>query len=268
MISGNKVVLTGVIGPFALCFSLMATAQSPSLVASMAANEVTARQQGIRYAFVSEERSVRTGGHLWRERVVETDDGPLRRLLSIDGQLLGAQAANAETERIHQLVGNPDAFRQENAAHKDDEEHGTRLLVLLPKAFILTNDGEENGCVRFKFRPDPAFQPSTYEERVAHAMVGTVSLKQPVNRLCQLQATIAEPVEFGFGFFGKVAQGGRFLLRRLQLNATDWKSAEIHVDISGRILLLKTLAQKQDTVRSDIRVVPPHLSLQQAANLL
>ena len=268
MISGNRAGLCGAIANFALYLSLSAAAQTTSLVASMAANEVAARQQGVRFAFVSEETSARTGGHLWRERVVETDDGALRRLVAVDGQPLTSQAAGAENNRLTRLVGDPDAFRQENAAHKDDEEHGTRLLVLLPRAFLLTSDGEQNGCTRFKFRPDPAFQPGTYEERVAHAMVGTVSLKQPENRLCQLEATIAEPVEFGFGFFGKVSQGGHFLLRRLQVNAANWKSAEIHVDIEGRILLLKTLAQKQDTLRTEIRVVPSHLSLQQALKLL
>ncbi len=255
----------------AVAFSLLglsARAQAPSLVSKMADNEVAERQQGVHYSFTSEERSARTGGHLWKEGVVETDDGPLRRLLAVDGQALSAQAANLETNRIHQLAGDPDAFRREYAAHKDDELHATTLLVLLSKAFILTPDGEEAGCTRFKFRPDPNFQPGTYEERVGHAMVGTVSLQQPVNRLCYMQATIASPVEFGFGLFGKIAQGGGFRLKRQQIDGKDWKSSEIHVDISGRILLLKSLAQKQDTVRTNIRVIAPHVTLRQAESML
>lgn len=251
-----------------LCSWDLALAQTPAVVNSMAKNEVAARQQGTRFSYTAEERSVRTDGHLWREKVIETDDGPLRKLLAIDGQPLNASAVSAESARIGHLVDHPEDFRRQNAAHKDDEIHATNLLVLLSKAFILTPDGEENGCTRFKFRPDPAFQPNTYEERVGHAMIGTVSVRQPANRLCQMQAVIAEPVEFGFGLFGKIAQGGGFRLRRQQVTANDWKSAEIHVDISGRILLLKTLAQKQNTVRTNIHVIAPHLTLAQAASLL
>ena len=255
------------VGSF-LCSGLCALAETPAPITSMANNEVAARQQGVRYSYVSEERSVRTGGRLWKEQVVETDDGPLRRLVSIENQPLSASAAAAESARIRNLVDRPEVFRDENAAHKDDELHATNLLVLLAKAFILTPDGDDNGCTRYKFRPDPAYHPGTYEERVAHAMVGSVSLRQPMNRLCQMQATIAEPVEFGFGLFGKIAQGGNFRLTRQQVDARNWKSSEIHVNISGRILLLKTLAQQQDTTRTNIRVIPPHLTVAQAAALL
>ena len=98
-------------------------------------------------------------------------------------------------------------------------------------------------------------------------MAGTVSIKQPDNRLCTLQATIIHPVEFGFGMLGHIDQGGSFSLARKQIDAKDWKSDRISVHISGRILLLKSLAQAQDTVRSEIRTVPQNLTLTQAAQL-
>src|SRR5258708_37574293 len=42
-------------------------ASSRQIVASMVANENEAEQHRGRYLYVSEERSERTGGHLWRE---------------------------------------------------------------------------------------------------------------------------------------------------------------------------------------------------------
>jgi len=45
---------------------------------------------------------------------------------------------------------------------------------MLPKAYLLTADGEDGGCVRYKFVPNPEFKPATYEERVGAALAGMV----------------------------------------------------------------------------------------------
>jgi hypothetical protein len=241
--------------------------QQTSLIEKMAANEVTARQQNQNFFYVSEERSDRTGGHLWKENVVETTDGPLRRLIAIDNRPLTVAEAEAEQRRIDNLVSHPDAFRRLNQAHKDDETRATQLLQLLSNKFTLSPDGEVNGCLRFTFQPKPEFHPSSYQERVAHEMAGTVSMKQPENRLCTLDATILHPVEFGFGFLGHIDQGGHFGLARKQIDAKNWKSDHISVHVSGRILMLKSLAQNQDAVRTQIRLVPQNLTLAQAAQI-
>ena len=244
-----------------------ATAQETSLVQKMAANEVAARQQRSHFFYVSEERSDRTGGHLWREKVVEINDGALRRLVAIDNRPLTAAAAEAEQRRIDSLVSNPDEFRRLNQAHKDDESRAIQLLQILSSNFALTPDGEINGCIRFAFQPKPEFRPSSYQERIAHELVGTVSLKQPEDRLCNLDAKILRPVEFGFGLLGHIDQGGHFSLARKQVDAKNWKTDHISVHIGGRILLLKSLAQNQDAVRTEIRIVPQNLTLAQAAQL-
>jgi hypothetical protein len=241
--------------------------QETSLIGKVAANEVAARQGRPHYFYVSEERSARTGGHLWKENVVETTDGPFRRLIAIDNRPLTAAEAEAEQRRIDNLVAHPDEFRRQNQAHKEDEERATQLLQMLSNAFVLTPNGEANGCLRFNFQPKPDFRPSSYQERVAHEMAGTVSLKRPEDRLCTLDAKIVHPVEFGFGMLGHIDQGGHFSLARKQVDAKNWKSDHISVHINGRILMFKSLAQDQDAVRTEIRVVPQNLTLAQAAQI-
>ena len=243
------------------------TSSATAVVARMTGNEVAARKQEIRYSYLSDERSTRTGGHLWHEKVVETPDGPLHRLLAVDGHPLSSSEAQAESNRIAALVQNPDAFRRLNAAHADDESHAAQLLQLLPKAFLLVPNGEENGCTRFAFRPNPNFQPSSYEERAIHAMGGTVSLRQPEGRLCHLHATIEQPVEFGFGLLGTIEKGGYFDLERKPVDGNNWKSDHISVHVQGKILMLKSLTREQETQRSEIKVIPQHLSLEQAGQL-
>lgn len=258
------------LGQAIVVLTLLATSASPQQsnpIDKMAANEVAARQQKQNFAYVSEERSDRTGGHLWRENVVETTDGPLRRLTAIDNRPLTAAEADAEQRRIDNLVSHPDEFRRLNQAHKDDETRATQLLQLLSGNFVLTPDGEVNGCLRFTFQPKPGFHPSSYQERVANEMEGTVSLKQPENRLCTLDATILHPVEFGFGVLGHIDQGGHFSLARQQIDSKNWKSDHISVHVSGRILMLKSLAQNLNVVRTGIRIVPQNLTLTQAAQI-
>jgi hypothetical protein len=253
-----------------VALALLATAaraQEAGLVEKVAANEVAARQGRPHYFYVSEERSSRTGGHLWQENVVETTDGALRRLIAIDNKPLAAGEAEAEQRRIDNLVTHPDEFRRQNQAHKDDEDRATQLLQILSNDFVLTPDGEANGCLRFNFQPKPDFRPASYQERVAHEMAGTISLKRPEDRLCTLDATIVRPVEFGFGMLGHIDQGGHFSLARKQVDEKNWKSDHISVHINGRILMLKSLAQDQEAVRTQIRIVPQNLTLSQAAQM-
>lgn len=247
--------------------SVSAIAQPNHAVVQMAANEKAARAQEHHFSYLSEERSTRTGGHLWKEKVVETDDGVLRRLLTVDERPLTPAQTQAEEQRIEGIMVHPEAFRKLNAGHTDDEVKATQLLEILPKAFLISPAGEENGCTRFSFRPNPAFQPSTYEERIIHVLEGTVSIKEPEDRLCKLEARITQPVEFGFGLLGKVNSGGHFELERAQVDANNWKSVHISVHVDGRILLLKSITRDQETTRTDIHLVPQHLGLAEAAKL-
>ncbi len=241
-------------------------AQGMNLVSTMAANEAFAHQHQPLFTYISEERSTRTAGHLWKEKAVETPDGVLRRLLAVDGKPLTPAEQQSEQRRINDLVAHPDDFRKQNQNRKDDEAHATELLQLLPKAFLISPDRERDGCMQFSFRPNPAYEPQTYEERVVHAMAGTVSIKQPLNRLCTLDAHLEGPVEFGFGLLGSIT-GGHFGLERRQIDANFWKTDRISVHLDGRILFLKSISRNQETVRTAIALVPPHLTLAQAAQV-
>jgi hypothetical protein len=233
----------------------------------MVMNEKNARAEKGLFSYRSAERSTRTDGHLWDEKVVELNDGILRRLIAIDGRPLTQVESNSEADRIHNLIANPEDFRRLNESRRDDEAHAIQMLQLLPKAFVISPMGEEDGCVRFAFRPDPAFHPSSYEERVIHVMEGTVSVKEPENRLCKLQATVTQPVEFGYGLLGRLNTGGHFSLQRSSIDATNWKTIRINAHFEGKILFLKSLSHNQETTRSQIRLLPRQLTLTQAAQL-
>jgi hypothetical protein len=243
-------------------------AQMPPSIADMAENEMTARLHPVRYEYVSEERSERTGMHLWRERVVELGNNQVRRLIAVDGRPLTPQETAAETRRLQSVVAHEDDYWRESRAHKDDEKHLGSLLELLPKAFIVTPDGTEGECKRYRFVPNPAYQPAGLEERVGAAMEGTVSVHEPDDRLCALEARLQHKVTFGYGLIGRIDSGGNFRMERTLVYGTEWKSDKIVVHLGGKVLMMKSFAKDQETMRSHVRSIPQNLTLAQAVELV
>ena len=63
------------------------------VVDAMVAQEFMAEKSPRMFLYVSEESSERTGGHLWTERVAETQAGKIRMLIAEDGQALTGDRA-------------------------------------------------------------------------------------------------------------------------------------------------------------------------------
>src|ERR1700761_8492399 len=103
------------------------------IVETMLAHENDPAEHQHKYMYLSEERSERTGGHLWQERVVETALGKVRLLLAEDGRPLSSERLAAEKARLAEIVAHPDALARREQATKNDEEHAEQMLALLHK---------------------------------------------------------------------------------------------------------------------------------------
>jgi hypothetical protein len=260
-LSRTALVLLGV--------ALGANAQRTPLpmVTAMVQNEKQARQHRTYFRYTSVERSSRTGGHLWQENVVETPDGLLRRLVAEDGKPLSSDRAAEEDRRIAALVADPSALRAEDANRRADEARLGKVLDILPQAFLFTADGTQGNCIRIAYRPNPAFTPSTYDERIIHNLAGTILIRMPEERLCGIEGHLIDRVTFGFGLLGHIDQNSRFSVTRLPVTPTDWKSRKIDVHLDGKVLLFKSIARDEDAIHSEAEPLPPHLSLAEAASL-
>jgi hypothetical protein len=246
----------------------MAQQRTPlQLVTAMVQNEKQARQHRTFFRYTSVERSSRTDGHLWTENVAETPDGLLRRLVAVDGKPLSADRAAAEDRRIAALVADPSALRSANADRRADEARVARLLAILPQALLFTADGMQGDCARIAFRPNAAFTPSTYDERVLHNLAGTILVSMPGERLCGIEGHLLDRVTFGFGLLGHIDQDSHFHVVRTAVTPADWKNSRIEVHVDGKILLLKSIARDTEATHSGAQPLPPNLSLAQTAAL-
>jgi len=237
------------------------------IITAMLVNEDYALRHPNRYAYISEERSDRTGGHLWREKVVETGAGKVRMLLEEDGKPLPAERVAAERGRLAQIVADPAEFARSSQTMKDDETHALQLLNLLPKAFLLGNVHPNGGDLQIDFAPDPAYQPQSMEERVMHGMSGMVLIDAKALRVHHIEGTLPQDVSIGFGLLATFRAGSKFATTRAAQDAPDWKTAQLDTDINGRAIFFKTIARQEHSEHSGFTRVPSDINATQAVAL-
>ncbi|MGD0799421.1 MAG: hypothetical protein ABR910_17020 [Acidobacteriaceae bacterium] len=236
-------------------------------VATTLANEVVAAQHKDHYVYLSRERSERTGGHLWTEKVVETDAGKVRMLLAEDGQPLSPGREAQERGRLAQIVADPEDFEKKSQATKDDEAHAVQMLALLPKAFLFGDAREQGSGRAIDFKPNPGYQPRSMEERVLHGMSGTLVIDPKAMRLRHIEARLSQDVSIGFGLLATIRAGSNFATTRDPLGQLDWKTTTLDTDINGRAIFFKTIARSEHAEHSDFVRVPLDLTVAQAVAL-
>ncbi|HTZ90734.1 MAG TPA: hypothetical protein VMA71_10340 [Alloacidobacterium sp.] len=209
------------------------------------------------------------GPESYEKRQVETNQGPIFRIIAENGRPLMDDESRKEQARLDHLLNNPAALAKNLNEHLRDEERLQRLIRLLPDAFLFEQDGPPSGdIVTFRFKPNPAFDPPTYEARVFHGMAGTIEINQRLKRFVAMRGTVIDRIDFGYGLLGYVDKGGEFQIHREQVSATRWKTDLVDVHVSGRVMLFKSVSKDQREVRSDFQSVPTDISLNDAKRLL
>jgi hypothetical protein len=235
------------------------------LIHSVVANELGDRVQQRKWMYAIEKR---VGGQSFTEEQVETPHGPLYRVLAIDGKGLTPDQRQQDNARIASLLHDTNQQSKLKQQYDDDEQKLEKLMRVMPEAFLYDYDGVEGNLVRLKFRPDPSYTPPDYEARVVHSLAGTVLIDAQQKRLAKLSGQLINAVNFGFGILGHIDNGGTIEIGRMQVGPSQWKTALINIQLSGRLVFFKTISKQQYETRSDFRAVSGDLSLLQASQLL
>jgi hypothetical protein len=246
------------------------TLSAQQIVTTMLANEDVAAQHRDHYAYLSKERSDRTGGHLWTEKVVETNAGKVRMLLEEDGQPLSADRIAQERGRLAVVVADPEAFQRKEQALRDDEAHARTMLTLLPKAFLFGNVRQQSDELLIDFRPNPDYQTQSLEERVLHGMSGSMMIDAKAMRLHHIEGRMPTDLSIGFGLLATIHAGSSFATSRdpTSISATpEWKTTLIDSAIDGKAILFKSIARNEHAEHSEFIRVPNDMSVAQAVAL-
>lgn len=268
--AGRAILLLGMLALLACPRIVPAQAQQSAIevVNQMVQAETAAAKDRAHFLYRRKETSTRTKGHQWEELVVEVPEGRMHRLIRVDGKPLTASQQKTESERLQYLAKHPDDVRRENQSRKDDEARTADLLRVLPKIYIFTVAGMQDGCIKIMFKPNPAYQEQSYQDRVLHASAGDLLIHPGDYRLCKLNTHLEHAVEFGYGFLGKVSQDSTFFMARAEVAPGQWKTQQMQVHIDGNILLLKSVSRQEDSLHFGFQQVPFSMSVAQAAAML
>ena len=234
------------------------------LMGAVIANELSDREQLLKWICVIEKRA---GKQTLTEVQVETKDGPLFRLIAIDGTALSLEQKRQDDARIERVIKDPRPLLKLKQAEDEDEQKLQRLMSFMPQAFVYESDGVEENLVRVKFTPNPNYVPPTYEARVIHSLAGTMLIDSEHKRLTKVAGQLVNRVEFGYGLLGRV-DNGTVELGRVEVGPQQWKTAFINIHFSGRAVVFKTINKEQYERRSDFRMVSSDLNLSDAKDLL
>jgi hypothetical protein len=240
------------------------TQTAGELMAAVVANELTDRERLQKWICMVEKRA---GKQTLTELQVETRDGPLYRLLAIDGAALNPGQQQQDGARIGRLMKDPRPLLKLKQAEDEDELKLQKLMSLMPQAFLYDYDGVEESLLRVKFRPNPSYNPPTYEARVIHSLAGIILIDADHKRLAKVVGQLLNHVDFGYGLLGRI-DSGTLELGRVEVGPQEWKTAFINIHFSGRAVLFKTINKDQYERRSDFRAVSSNLSLSDAKDLL
>lgn len=200
--------------------------------------------------------------------VVETPDGTASRLIEFNGHPLTPQQRAQDDARMESVLTDPSVLARQRRSAAHDDRQAVALMKMLPDGFLWSYGGESNGEITLNFKPNPAFQPPTYASRVFAAMAGKMVVDAQQKRLKVLSGTLIQTVEFGWGLFGKMDQGGTFRVVRSEVAPGIWEITQTHVHISGHMLIFKSINEQEDEITSDYKPTPPSMTLSEAVEKL
>lgn len=253
-------------------------AQEPpaELVRSAVKNEVVAADNTVvKHMFCSRKKTPKGSQ---TKLYVETNDAIAAMLIAVNDQPVTADQRQGEIDHLAWLTDNPEQLRKKQAREKDDAERSLRIIKALPDAFHYEYAGTETGTtslgrtgsplVKLKFTPNPDYSPPTRVEEVLAGMQGYLLIDPAARRLARIDGTLFRNISFGWGIVGHLDKGGHFLVQQAEVGDGTWGISEISLNITGKILLFKSLSMTSDETFTDFHRVPDNLPFAKGAALL
>ena len=200
--------------------------------------------------------------------VVETKDGDLDWLISVNGKSLAEDQQHERERGLQRLISNPAELQKLQRERNQDIARSQRLLKMLPDAFVVDYGGRHGDFQEMKFKPNPRFRPPSHEAAAFHAMEGVLWVNAKQKRLAEISGHLTHEVRFAGGLLGHLDTGGQFYVKQEEVQPGYWELATLHVDLKGRALLFKTIGVQEKMERSGFRRLRDDLTAEEGAKLL
>ena len=203
--------------------------------------------------------------------IVETRDGAVARLLSVDDTPLSQVDEQREQTRLATLAANPSLQRRRKQNEDSDMGIVLKLLRMLPSAFLFDYAGTVNTtsgvAEKFTFKPNPRFSPPDYETQALTAMSGEMLVDPAQERVLRLEGHLQQDTDYGWGILGRLNKGGWLVIEQADVGGRQWRITHVQLQMTLRVLFRTKVF---DTVEQLSRYtpVPAGIDYRQAIQIL
>ncbi len=205
------------------------------------------------------------------KEIVETRDGAVARLLSINDSAPSPTDRQKDDARLDELLADPSRQRKRKQSEQDDTGRALKVLRALPKAFLYQDAGLEPsgpGTIeRYTFTPNPKFNPTDLELQVLTALSGELWVDSVHERVVRLEGRLKQDVDFGWGILGRLNKGGSILIEQANVGDQQWRIVRFKMAMSGRVFI-KTRSFDTTEEETQFSPVPAGMTYQQAIQRL
>jgi hypothetical protein len=174
------------------------------------------------------------------KEIIETRDGDVARLLTVNDKPLTPDDNQKEMDRLGTLAANPGMQRHRKDNQDEDASIVMKLLRMLPNAFLYQYAGPVSspaGTVqRFTFTPNPKFSPPDFETQALTAMRGELRIDAAQERVIRLEGHLQEDTNYGWGILGKLNKGCWVILEQADVGDKQWRIVNVQMEMTLRVL--------------------------------
>ena len=205
------------------------------------------------------------------KKIVETRDGDVARLISVNGRPLSAAGEQREQARLDGLLSDPNLQMNRKQSEDADTARALKVLQALPNAFLYQYAGSAQSpsgeVEKFTFTPNPAFDPTDLELHVLTAMAGEIWIDPAAERVVRLEGHLQHGVDFAWGILGHLNKGGWIRIEQADVGDHQWRIVRMRLKMTGRVLFF---AKSYDTLEEESRFepLPADLDYRQAIEML
>lgn len=205
------------------------------------------------------------------KEIVETRDGDVARLLTINDQPLSVTDEQKEQARLQALMDNPGLQQHRKQSEDSDTARAMKVLRVLPTAFLYQfEETAKNGNAtveKFSFKPNPQFDPPDLETGVLTAMAGEIWIDPAAERVVRLAGSLQQDKDFGLGILGQLDKGGWVEIEQADVGGNQWRIVHLKLVMNGRILFKQKNSNSEQRY-TQFAPLPADLSYKQAIQML
>jgi hypothetical protein len=189
------------------------------------------------------------------------DGQPFQRMLEREGKPLPAEEQHKQEEKLDKATAKLESETPEQKQRRAADYEKTRrreraFLLEIPDAFDLrlegseTVDGQDVWVV--SGTPRPGYRPKSREGAALLKIHGKMWIEKTGYQWVRLEAQTTATISFGL-FLARLNPGAKLVIEETRINDEVWLPKREYMSGTGRIALLKRVAEDEEITWSDYK---------------